>query len=254
MRRLGTAFVLLAVFAVSYAVAQSQPDKRRSGYADMGPSVQKMQDDDTANPGMLWVVGGENLWRRKTGDANFACADCHQDMKGVAARYPAYSAPLGRVIDLEGRIQLCRVWHQKDAPFPDENRDLLALTAFVASQSRGVPIAVAADSRAEATLKEGETLFRRRQGQLNLSCAQCHDDNAGQKLAGVTIPQGHPTGYPLYRLEWQTVGSLKRRLRNCLIGVRAEPLPYSAPEYVALELYLAKRAQGMKVEAPGVRP
>ena len=118
----------------------------------------------------------------------------------------------------------------------------------------GQTVAPPDDRRADETLKAGESLFRLRQGQLNLSCAQCHDANAGQKLAAVTIPQAHPTAYPLYRLEWQTLGSLKRRLRNCLIGVRAEPYPYSAPEYVALEAYLMKRAAGMRLESPGVRP
>ena len=97
-------------------------------------------------------------------------------------------------------------------------------------------------------------LWRRRQGQLNLSCAQCHDDNAGGRLAGATIPQAHPTGYPIYRLEWQALGSLQRRLRNCLVGMRAEPYAWGAPEYVALELFLMDRARGMDLEAPGVRP
>ena len=64
----------------------------------------------------------------------------------------------------------------------------------------------------------------------------------------------HPTGYPLYRLEWQALGSLQRRLRNCMIGMRAEPYDYGAPEHVALELYLMWRARGLPVEAPAVRP
>ena len=91
-------------------------------------------------------------------------------------------------------------------------------------------------------------------GQLNLSCAQCHDRLAGQRLAGSTIPQAHPNGYPLYRLEWQGMGSLYRRLRNCLTGVRAEPFPPDSPELVTLSLYLAWRANGLKVETPAVRP
>ena len=68
------------------------------------------------------------------------------------------------------------------------------------------------------------------------------------------IPQAHPTGYPIYRLEWQAVGSLERRLRNCLVGIRAEPYEYGAPELVDLELYLMSRAAGMKMDAPAVRP
>jgi len=68
------------------------------------------------------------------------------------------------------------------------------------------------------------------------------------------IPQGHPTGYPVYRLEWQSLGSLQRRLRNCMTGVRAEPFNYGAPPAVALELYLMERARGMPMDAPAVRP
>ena len=60
--------------------------------------------------------------------------------------------------------------------------------------------------------------------------------------------------YPQYRLEWQGLGSLQRRLRNCMAGVRAQPWPLGAPELVALELYLADRASGLTVESPGVRP
>lgn len=246
---------LVAAFAASLALAQTQPDQRRSGYRDMGPPVRAMQDDDSANPAMLWVQEGEALWSKPAGAANFACVACHAGgMTGVAARYPAYAPALAKPVDLEGRIELCRTLHQKAPAFGPENRELLALTAFIARQSRGLPIAPPADTRLDAALKSGEALFRTRLGQLNLSCAQCHDDNAGQKLAAVTIPQGHPTGYPVYRLEWQGLGSLKRRLRNCMIGVRADSFDYSAPEYVALELYLMKRAEGMKLDSPGVRP
>ena len=84
------------------------PAERRSGYTFMTPDTKAMQDDDTANPGMLWVLDGEALWKSKAGAAGKACADCHHDarasMKGVAARYPAYSPALGRPIDLEARI------------------------------------------------------------------------------------------------------------------------------------------------------
>ncbi len=97
-------------------------------------------------------------------------------------------------------------------------------------------------------------MFQGRQGQLNLSCAECHDDNWGKSLAGAPVPQAHPTGYPLYRLEWQGMGSLQRRLRNCLSGMRAESYAYGAPELVDLELYLMRRAKGLAVETPAVRP
>ncbi|HKM74577.1 MAG TPA: sulfur oxidation c-type cytochrome SoxA, partial [Stellaceae bacterium] len=161
---------------------------------------------------------------------------------------------LARPIDLEQRINRCRSEHQGAEPFAWESEDLLALTAFVAHQSRGLPIAVSSSAELRPFLDLGSELFHRREGQLNLSCSQRHDDNWGKRLAGAPIPQGHPTGYPVYRLEWQSLGSLQRRLRNCMIGVRAEPYEYGAPEAVALELYLMARARGMPIETPAVRP
>ena len=175
-------------------------------------------------------------------------------MKGSAARYPAFDAVLARPLDLEQRINRCRTENQRAEPLAWESEDLLALTAFVARQSRGLPIAVVAGPELRPFLDLGKELFRQREGQLNLSCSQCHDDNWGKRLAGSVIPQGHPTGYPIYRLEWQSLGSLRRRLRNCLIGMRAEPYPNDAPEIVDLELYLAWRARDLPVETPAVRP
>jgi len=247
--------VVLAASAFAGEIPRSE---RRSGYDFMSRQTRAMQDDDTANPGMLWVLEGESLWNRKTGAAGRACADCHGDarasMKGVAARYPSFDAAQRRPVNLEQRINHCRTDRQKAPALAYESRDLLALTAYVARQSRGLPIDLAIDPRAQASLDAGGAAFHRRRGQLNLACTQCHDDNWGHRLAGNVIPQAHPTGYPLYRLEWQSLGSLQRRLRNCLVGIRAEPYEYGAPELVELELYLMWRARGMTIEAPAVRP
>ena len=243
---------LLPVLAADIPLAE-----RRSTYEQMSAETKAMQDEDTANPGMLWVLDGEALWRAKAGAAGRACADCHgeapQSMKGVAARYPAFDAKRGAPVDLEGRINICRTEQQQAPALALESKELLALTAYIARQSRGLPIE-SSDARLEPFIAAGRAIFERRQGQLNLACAQCHDDNWGQKLAGITMPQGHPTGYPLYRLEWQTLGSLQRRLRNCLIGMRAETYAYGAPEFVALETFLMWRARGLPMESPAVRP
>ena len=249
--------MVLAV-AIGAQAGDIPANQRRSDYELMGPELRQMQDDDAANPGMLWVSDGEALWQRKDGSAGKSCADCHgavaRSMKGVAARYPAFDRKLGRPIDLEGRINACRTSYQRVEPLAFESKELLSLTAYVARQSRGLPINVADDAATLHFVTAGRIIFERRQGQLNLSCALCHDDNWGQKLAGAMIPQAHPTGYPLYRLEWQSLGSLQRRLRNCLIGIRAEGYAYGAPEMVDLELFLAWRARGLALETPAVRP
>jgi sulfur-oxidizing protein SoxA len=225
---------VLVVLAFLLLTAEIPLADRRSGYEFMGRETRAMQDDEATNPALFWVLDGEALFK-----AN--CSSCHADMKGVAARYPKAGVSLDQKINHARR-------------FPYESRELLALTTYVAKQSKGMPIEMEWNETNAPFLERGKATFFRRQGQLNLACAQCHDDNWGKRLSGSVIPQAHPTGYPIYRLEWQGVGSLQRRLRNCMIGVRAEPYAYGSAEFVELEMYLMWRARGMKLETPAVRP
>jgi L-cysteine S-thiosulfotransferase len=233
-------------------------DKRKSGYDSMSPSTQALQKDDSQNPAMLWVKDGEAIWDRVAGEAKKSCASCHgaaaKSMRGVAARYPAFDQATKRPINLQQRIKLCQKNRQHADLFAAESAEILGIESYVAMQSRGLPIAPPQDAKLKIPRERGEKLFQQRIGQLDLSCADCHDNNAGKKLAGATIPEAHPTAYPLYRLEWQGVGSLQRRLRNCMSGVRAEPYGFGADEFTELELFLASRAAGMLIETPGVRP
>lgn len=249
---------LLSVLALAACALGNGPDTRRSGFDDMGASTQAMQRDDTQNPGMLWVQDGADLWGRRAGRSDRSCADCHSDaarsMRGVAPRYPAFDTARGTALTLGQRIQQCRVERQQAPAAVPESREWLALESFVATQSRGLPIAPDRDARLADLRQRGAALFTQRMGQLDLSCAQCHTERAGLRLGGSVIPQGHATGYPIYRLEWQAMGSLQRRIRNCMSGVRAEPFAYGAPDMVALELYLSERARGMALETPAVRP
>jgi sulfur-oxidizing protein SoxA len=254
-----SAGLVAALLATGSAFAAEIPlDQRRSDSDFVSADTRAMQNDDTANPGMLAALDGEAIWNAKDGQSGKSCADCHSDaaisMKGVAARYPAFSAPLNRPVNLEQRINLSRTDDQKAVAFAYESKELLALTAYIAHQSRGMPDAIQETAQTKPFIEAGSALFERREGQLNLSCAQCHDDNWGKKLSGSTIPQAEPTGYPIYRLEWQEVGSLQRRLRECMYAVRAQPYDYGAPELVDLELFLMWRARGLPVETPAVRP
>jgi sulfur-oxidizing protein SoxA len=228
-----------------------------SGYEFQSEDTRVLQDDPFANPGMLWVDQGSTLWRSKPSPEVPSCSSCHGEradsLRGVAARYPTYDAETRTLVNLEGRVNRCREKHQRQSAYPYENAELLALTAFIARQSSGMPIKVDIDGPARPFFDSGRSYFYERRGQMNLACHHCHERNVGRMLRGDRLSQGQPTGYPAYRLEWQTLGSLHRRLRFCNLGVRAEPFPAGAPEYVNLELFLAWRAQGLPVDAPAVR-
>ncbi len=249
---------LLSALLLAPTLHAQIPDaQRRSDFGFMGPNVQAMQRDDARNPAMLWVQQGASLWQQGAGAGNKSCASCHGEvssLRGVAARYPAFDMQSQGPVNLAQRINRCRQSQQGATPWKLESEELLALESLVALQSRGLPITPPVDARLQPHLERGRQLYAQRLGQLDLSCAQCHDQRWGQRLGGTTIPQGHPTSYPQYRLEWQGLGSLQRRLRNCLSGVRAQAWPMGAQELVELELFLAQRARNLPLEAPGVRP
>jgi len=246
------------VFAPAAHAAEAQkPLPLKSGVEFASADVRKLQGDEFANPGMLWVVRGEKLWSEPAGKRGQTCAACHGDgpksMKGVAARYPRVDAGAARLVNLGDRINLCRERNQQAEALRRESDELLALTAYVAHQSRGVAVAVTLDPQNRRDFERGRDQYQKRIGHMNLACTHCHDRNWGQKLAAETISQGHGNAYPAYRLEWQSVGSLQRRIRACYFGVRAEIPDYGAQELLELELYLAWRGTGLPVETPGVR-
>jgi len=258
VKRCTLAVIVALVAGAALAQQRALPlPALRSGVSFVSPDLRAMQEDDAANPGLLWVGRGEQLWNTGVGTSGPACAACHGDaraaMRGVAARHPAYDKSAGVVVDLEARIERCRTQRQNAPALARESEDLLALTAYVAYQSRGVPLAVSIDGPARDAFDRGRAYYVKRHGQMNLACTQCHDDNWGKRLLVETISQGHPTAFPAYRLEWQSLGSLQRRIRACLFGVRAQMPPPGAPELTDVELYLAWRAQGLPMEAPGVR-
>ena len=257
--RLAAALGGLAFFCclAAFAAQPQRPTPLKSGVEFLSGETRALQADDFANPGMLWVTRGQTLWDEAFPANGKSCASCHgiaaESMRGVATRYPRIDAQVARLVNLEGRIEICRTQHQERAAFGYESEQLLALTSFVAYQSRAMPMNVVIDAQNQRNFERGRALYHSRLGQMNLACTHCHDQNWGKSLLAETISQGHGNAYPIYRLEWQGVGSLHRRFRSCLYGVRAETWPAGAEQYLDLELYLAWRGRGLPIETPGVR-
>ncbi len=220
----------------------------RSGYRFLTPETRSLQDDDFANPGYLWVDQGRQQFH------DSGCNACHQEgaLTGAATRYPQLDPELG-LINLEARINQCVEDRLERPALKYESHALLSLSAYITNLSKGRPYQIIVTGAAEPHFTAGREYFFSRRGQLNLACNQCHDDNWGRMLRGDKISQGHPNAYPGYRLEWQTLGSLHRRIQDCDTGIRARPFPPGSTEYTQLELYLAWRARQLGLESPGVR-
>ncbi len=167
MRGLITMLTAVSVAAWWSSSIASEPQRKipaaelRSGITFAGASVRAMQEDDLANPGMLWVERGGRLWQAAPPAAK-PCSGCHGDaaasMKGVATRYPGVDGETGRLVTLEARINLCRTRHQSAPAFVLESDDLLGLSAYVAMQSRGMPVNVAVDERTAGAFERARSL------------------------------------------------------------------------------------------------
>lgn len=246
---------LIALIGVSCLVIANTPNTwantiRLTGFNYISNELKALQLSSSDNPALLWAKAGQQQFSQQ-------CANCHSVdlMKAVAANYPRWSSSANKVMSLAGRINQCRFDHLQQTALPRESTQLLQFEAFIALQSKGQTVVGIEKNAATNKLQNlGEQLWNQQLGQLGISCAQCHDALAGSSLAASIIPQGHANAYPIYRLQWQAVGSLERRIRSCQTGVRAVPFEYDSQELLALEVYLKERAAGMKHEGLGVRP
>jgi len=261
--RLFVVFVLWGVTGLATAQTLAAPRRSlplsqlKSGLHFAGPDVKALQADEFSNPAQLWLSQGAQAWRLPSAANGQSCASCHGEantrMQGVATRYPAIDAASGHLFSLEDRINQCTTRHQQAPALAPESDALLGLTLLVTQASKGMPLRVDIGGAARVHWQAGAALFTQRQGQMNLSCAQCHDQNFGQRLYTDPLSQGQPNGYPVFRLEWQKPGSLERRLRSCYSGIRAETPPWGAVEMRQLALYLTWRGEGLPIEVPAVR-
>ena len=250
---------LLIGLVTRTALAEPMGTPRPSGYDFMSPALRNLQRDEAQNPGMLAVREGQALWQAVPPSGGPACAKCHgaaveDRMRGAAARYPVWDRMLNRPVTLSQRVEQCRQQHQGQTAQAPEGPERLALTAAVARASVGQPLQPDTSAPMQRWREEGARLWGLRVGQLDLSCSQCHDDQVGRRLGGSVIPPGNSVGYPTYRLEWQALGSVQRRLRNCMTSVRAQPFAPDSDPALALEVFMAWRDRGLALEVPAVRP
>ncbi|MGG7568444.1 sulfur oxidation c-type cytochrome SoxA [Rhodovulum sp. DZ06] len=231
-------------------------DELISGWRFRSDETQALQMDDFENPAMVLVDQARDLWAEVDGSEGKACESCHMDveetMVGVRAGYPKWNEAAGKPFSLEHAINACRTERMGAEAWKWESDQMLGMTALVGLQSRGMPVDIDDDALSD-WIEQGKELYYTRVGQLDMSCAHCHEDNYGNMIRADHLSQGHVNGFPVYRLKWQKVGSMHRRFKGCMDNIRAEPYKRGSDEFVALEAYLAWRGQGLSVETPAVR-
>lgn len=227
-----------------------------SGWHFREDDTQAMQLDTFDNPGMIAVDQAMDAWNTVEGTAEKSCASCHEgpeSMKGVRAVYPKWNAEAGEMRTLAMQINDCRTEQMGAEPYQYDKAEMTAMEALISVQSRGMPVNVAIDGPAAEYYEKGKEIYYTRYGQLELSCANCHEENYGNYIRADHLSQGQINGFPTYRLKNAGLVQTHNRFRGCIRDTRAETFSVGSPEFVALELYVASRGNGLSVEGPSVR-
>lgn len=227
-----------------------------SGWVFRSDETQALQMDDFDNPGMLGVEAAMEAFAAVDGSAGNSCASCHENaenLAGARAVYPKWNEDAGEVRTLEMQVNACRTENMGAEAWGYTSGDMTNMIALLSSVSRGMPVNVAIDGPAQSTWERGKEIYYTRFGQLELSCANCHEENYGNYIRADHLSQGQINGFPVYRLKNAKLNAVHDRFKGCIRDTRAETFKPGSDEFIALELYVASRGNGLTVEGPSVR-
>jgi len=260
---------LLAVTAP--AIAQDdETEKAIEKYRQM------LKQDPWSNPGLLDADRGEALWTTPRGPKKASLEQCDLGkgpgtVDGAFAELPRYFADADRVMDVETRILWCMEQLQGfnraeliNKPHPAVGqpvKELGAIATFIASKSSGMTYTAKLDLPKEKdAVALGESLFYRRSGPFDFACATCHE-NKGLRIRLQGLPQlSNPVEaskvvgeWPAYRVSTTHVMTMQHRLYDCYWQMRMPELELGSEASVALISFLASRAKGGEIAAPGLK-
>ena len=203
-----------------------------------------------------FIDDGQAMWEKKFKNGK-SFNSCFPDGPVIAQNYPNWDKKQKMVMTLPLALNQC-LTANGEKPMKYKKGSINKILSYIAFESRGKKMNVIVpqdDAGAIAAYESGKEFYFKRRGQLNFSCATCHLQNAGNKLRSDTLSPalGHPTGFPVYRSKWGTVGTLHRRFTGCNKQVRAKPFKAQGKEYRNLEYFLSAMSNGLELNGPSAR-
>lgn len=272
VKRLTSIVAAAAVLAAGASVTARAQDQKDSTAAGIAQYREMLAD---GNPAELWEAAGEELWKKPAGPKQASLEACDLGLgpgvvKGAYAKLPRYFKDAGRVMDAEQRLMHCRMTLQgltkeeaSARPFssPGKPSDIERLMAYITSESRGAAIDIPLAHPEEKRVYElGRRMFFYRGGAYDFACATCHAQ-PGLRIRLQELPDLLTAGgarfaystWPGYRVSQGEVRTMQHRLYDCLRQQRfPEPL-YGSEVITALEMFLARNANGGKMDAPSIK-
>lgn len=207
-------------------------------------------------PYELAIADGEELFNTPFANGKTYGSCFRNNGIGVKSDYPYYDENRGQVVTLELAINDCRTANG-EKPLKYKTGKLASISAYMAYTTRGQTVNIPTPTHpgALAAYEKGKRFYYTRRGQLNMACAHCHVDNAGNKVrTEILSPSlGHMTHFPKYRLKWGGMGTVHRRVAGCNKQVRAKPFKAQSEQYRNLEYFLTYLSNDLPWNGPGVR-
>ena len=202
------------------------------------------------------IEKGEDLFNTPFANGNTYASCFKNGGIGIRQNFPFYSKEHKQVKTLEQVINECRT-KNGEKPLGWKKGDIASISAYMAYTSRGKAMHIKTPTSEDEIkwYERGRKHFYAKRGQLNLSCANCHYDNAGNYIRADLLSPGlgQVTHFPVYRAKWGNMGTLHRRYGGCNKQVRAKPFKAQSDEYKALEYFHSYMSNGIEVNGPGSR-
>jgi len=227
------------------------------------------------SPVELFELEGEALWKKPQGPKQASLEKCDLGqgagvLKGAYARLPRYFKDADRVMDLETRLLHCMQTVQgrsadeaRKRVFGNEDRpsEMEYLSAYIAAQSRGVPMAPGmSHSKEKEAFELGRRLFFHRAGAWDFSCASCHGEENKrirmQDLPVLSNPRdARPVvaTWPAYRVSNSQFKTMQWRLNDCYRQMRMPEPVFASEATIALNLFLTATGKGEPYRGPGTK-
>jgi len=243
---------------VSYLKTLTKASKLKDNPANRPIPVETRDNlDPFENPGMFTVELGEELFTT-SGPTGKSCQDCHTDENAFstwAVTMPKFETRLNKIIGIEEFVTR-HARATTGADYLAQSEQNLGLATYLRYLANGQIIAIDySDAKTQAAIKRGTALTKRKIGQLNFACMDCHAMNTNKWIRGQYLvkPLGMYDHFPTYRTSRGEIWDIRKRFQWCNVSVRANELPPDAPEYGDIEIYLAIFNNGRILSVPGIR-
>ncbi|MEA3513552.1 MAG: sulfur oxidation c-type cytochrome SoxA [Campylobacterota bacterium] len=203
------------------------------------------------------VEMGEEIY-----EGNDALKACFPDLT-IGGDYPYFDETKKEVVSLTGAINDCLV-KAGQKKWGEKKGDMAIFQSFISSQTKDAEKKVnikIESADAAAAYERGKEFYYTQRGYLQLSCATCHVQGAGQRVRNESLSQllGHTTHFPVFRLKWgkdkiaNGLGTLERRMQGCVKDQGQNPPKTNSKTMKELLYFMAYMSNGMNVDGPDVR-